>query len=63
MEEREGKLLQWCLPSFGFPLYIVKEVKETAQLNRQTARIILMCKQLVSCNRSHQTQQASPTEF
>jgi hypothetical protein len=40
---REVKFLRWCLPSFGFPLYIGKEVGATSQPNKQTARIILMC--------------------
>jgi hypothetical protein len=40
---REVEFLQWCLPSFGFALYIEKEVEATAQPNQQTKRIILMC--------------------
>jgi len=40
---REVKFLLWCFPSFGFPLYIGKEVEATAQPNQQTTRIILMC--------------------
>jgi len=42
----KGKLLQWCLPGFGFLVYIAKEVNATAELNQQTGRIILMCEQL-----------------
>ena len=42
-DEREVKLLKLCLPSFGFPVYIEKEVEATAQPNQQTTRIILMC--------------------
>jgi hypothetical protein len=42
-DEREVKLLQLCPPSFGFLVYIAKEVEATAQLNQQTTRIILMC--------------------
>uniref|UniRef100_A0A0A9HFE3 Uncharacterized protein n=1 Tax=Arundo donax TaxID=35708 RepID=A0A0A9HFE3_ARUDO len=30
---REGKLLQWCLPSFGFPLYIANGVETITQLH------------------------------
>ena len=42
-DEREVKLLKLCLPSFGFPLYIGKEVDAAAERNQQTERIILMC--------------------
>jgi len=43
-DEREVKLLKLCLPNFGFPVYIAKEVEATAQLNQQTTRIIIrMC--------------------
>ncbi|WVZ91743.1 hypothetical protein U9M48_037872 [Paspalum notatum var. saurae] len=40
-----------------------EEVEATAQLNQQTERIILMCNQVVNCNRRHHAQKASLTKL
>jgi len=58
---REGKLLllllRWFLSDLVFPLYITRAGE--ADMNQQTSRIILICNQVVTCNRRHTTQEAS----